>query len=234
MDLSIRSILRILSFVSNYYQPLQIESSENKNKELFVVLTVPHAKCISTVEHSCDFLAEKAANVLKSEFEKLGIKVHVEIGDLNRTFCDLNRYRCTKTGLREVRKTGFRKRIRSVIRENRSDYRVVVFDVHSFPKRPGVWSENYDVYTLFDNKVAEDFARHFINILNRSVFDTTDKISAINIDGNNNDIMDEMLTIGIPCFLVEFNESLGKMERKLRFICENFSSGLLSFDFSSL
>lgn len=152
-----------------------------------ILLTVPHAYCdeLLIYGHYCDPIAEEMAKKISRK-----IPVDLEIGDIPRPVCDLNRIAC--------RITDFRRRISRKIKNFD-----LILDIHSYPSD----SE----YGPWDITILEDRQPN-LNLTSYSLYKYLQSFG-INVGliyGKDNDIIDEANEKGVDAFLIEFNESLSE------------------------
>lgn len=154
-----------------------------------ILLTVPHAVCTNELiqQHFCDPIAEKMAVTLYQKLSKRNF-VDLEVGNVPRPSCDLNRRTCRGTAFR-----------REISRKMRSFD--IVLDIHSYPNdsQYGPW----DIVILEDRPFNENLSSVSLYEYLRSF--------GVNVGlllGKDNDITDECSEKGVDAFLIEFNESL--------------------------
>ncbi len=95
-----------------------------------IVITVPHAKCdpkSPREDHSCDFAAPDGAQLLNAHLKKRGKLPTLLIGNINRTYLDLNRPAAANTA--------FHRTIAAKLAPGG-----VYVDMHSFPTE-GYWDQ---------------------------------------------------------------------------------------------
>lgn len=211
--------------------PIHVHTKVKKTVE--VVLTVPHNTCIDNsklskltfdesfekskkIVHMCDFIAASAAKLIKKFLGLLNTTVF--IGKVYRDRCercDLNRFN---------RKTGFRPKLTKYLKKNRAKKKLFVLDVHSFPpnmeRRKMEKLKDLDCFVLDDSNPIKNYSTEFVKFMIKN------KVKTKVIKGSNNDIMDESRELGIPSFLLEFNEKLFKDENRLIFICKKVAEWL--------
>jgi len=194
-------------------------------KPVYIILTVPHAKCYK--DKDCDKTAEKVARILRKKLKNVSLIV----GDKNRNVeCDLNRYEFCHIERKQTRKTDFRIKIRKEIEQKKNkDYRILVLDIHSYTEKKLKWTrkqvpkeiyvlDNYYGYNFYKVRKFSYIVHHFSSFMNADVYPGKLK---------HNDIMDEMNELNIDNFLIEFNENLTKP--KIHEITSNISNWVKSY-----
>jgi len=155
----------------------------SNNKELFIILTVPHAECVEYIEHTCDYTALSNAQNLSNILDSHNIKYILLIGDINRQESDLNR--------KESRKTKFHEELTLLLEEKRINHSVILLDIHS-----GNFGSQ-SLVILKSKKFRElellDLIQNFTN-------------ASIHVGSEENYIMEKALSYKIPALLIEFNE----------------------------
>jgi len=160
---------------------------------MYLILTTPHSFCPAI---NCDETSLFSARLI-ARYLKIPHKIFE--GDVPRQECDLNRIQC--------RNTSYRKDIKELALRKRGN--VFVLDVHSFVDPFGAWGVPGDMeIVIIDDRFTHDKA------LDLATFLEDDGINATHIQGANNDIQDEMHSLNIDSFLIEFSDLLSDSRRK--------------------
>ncbi len=182
-------------------------NTANNNKKILIIITIPHAKCpnVQNRLHLCDFSAKANGEKLYSLLQNAknpSILSEIIIGDIPRNVCDLNRFECRNN-------TVFRKRIRTIINENKKNKNIFLIDMHSYPNQDS-FGKNADVVLLYKNK--DGFSNHAVNLWNFLGRNTKESgIKIILIKGKDNDIIYEAQNIlSTKSILIEFYEKLSE------------------------
>lgn len=138
-----------------------------------------------------------AETIVKQSFNKVPISVFV--GQVGVTHCDLNRVTCRKL-------SGFRETL--IQNANEIGCAKLILDIHTFP--PSTVSLNsYDPYEMAivvegDYKASGDYAKRLLATLDKQ------QVNATIVQGVKTGEHDAFQRIGVPCVLLEFNESMTK------------------------
>ncbi len=118
--------------------------------------------------------------------------------DTPRSECDLNRSGCRDHPFR----VALRKRVAQSPRVG------IVVDVHSFDRRTPTFSP-HELVVLDDAPRGGTFPTPYVASYARFVAQS--KVDVVVIRGAGNDIVQEMRGLGVPAFLLEFNEGLSQV-----------------------
>ena len=161
-----------------------------------VILTVPHAKCLSNPplkSHLCDTAAPKAADEMLNVFKILKIPVALHKATTNRVISDMNRPESRESSWRQA-----------IISAQKNVQVKLVLDVHSFNvNREPPWDDlDLGIMTLGPPQQWHvDMIKHF------NAYYPQYRVK--HIEGSYlNDIMFVADQMGLPTALLEFSESL--------------------------
>jgi hypothetical protein len=169
-----------------------------------VIVTVPHAVCLNRLARDCDRVAEKAARHLVSVLKETGKNVELFVGDVYRARGDLNRRPTRST-------TKFRRQVSEAI-NNASKIQssggvLLLLDVHSFPDSE-TWGfdrdRSFELVVLDLMPGSDRWRESLVKRLRREYGVDVGYV----VGSQENDIMLEARTAGLPAILLEFNESL--------------------------
>ena len=207
------------------------EEDGEEEPEQEILLTVPHAKCVSTTRRDCDRLARTAATYLHSF---LLPRSRLLVGDVLRSQGDLNRV--------ETRNTLYRRHVRNILLSKTKGLGVAaaaVLDIHSFPyidsfPSPDSWLEdtiNDKIRLLLNGPpelvILDNIPAHTPWILKLVRFLHQNNVRVDYLPGARfNDIVAESRKLGIPAVLIEFYEGLSipRLVTITRLIASFFSS----------
>lgn len=158
---------------------MSIEDSETS-----IILTVPHAMCLTKNDKKCDKTAKKQATSLyeflldnkESKVTDTPYYIHktsegldLLITRTHRSNCDLNRPNCAE------RNPKFLKKLEEIVEAKRGK-NYIILDIHSFP--PGsIYDRNIDnqlvilyprgrkLYALFMKEVLEEYKNYNIKLI---------------------------------------------------------------------
>lgn len=213
---------------------------------MFVLISCPHVMCEpKTVEYLCDKTGWISGKTLYENLTKIGKKynnfdIKLLPADIYRKDLDLNRYVS-----RNSKKSDYRRRLRETVENYRNKgWRCFVFDMHSYP--PEYFTTNYghvlketgelDMYFLDDTKwyypndpkktsfLMESLSTHLnINNIKSKVFEGETRLTNRII---HNDIMDEMMEIGVEVVLCEMKNTISsELRNKIMEIMTNWIHG---------
>jgi hypothetical protein len=178
---------------------------QNSKEKMNVLVTVPHAVCVSKVYRDCDRLAEQAGRQLATH-----LRAQLLVGDVYRANVDLNRY-----GARSI---GFRVKVRKALADTHVN---LLLDVHSFPN-----SETWRLYERPDIVVLDNvpMSKHWLKFV-QALAKSTD-LNVAHLPGGENDIVEEARAMGVRAILIEFREGLSaeQLERATKSISDYFKS----------
>ena len=155
----------------------------SKDIGLFVILTVPHSKCINEKGHNCDITALKNAENLSRRLNKEEIENKILIGDINRYTSDLNR--------KESRNTEFHKVLDGLIENIKDKCNIILLDIHS---------GDFGKYSFVILKSKSFFELELLNIIQNE----TNAVVFVGAEANY--IIEKVQKQRIPALLLEFNE----------------------------
>lgn len=157
-----------------------------------VVLSVPHAVCVQrkrTNEYPCDEISAAFAIVLQKKLQDRAIVTYLQLGNIDRNTCDLNRIEC--------RATPFRLQLTELMKQP-----VFVLDIHSFLS----YSKEGHLHAyVIQNAPAAHYTYEFVNAIH-SV--TGQQIPIFTAQQGANDIISQAQELGRPALLLELNEQL--------------------------
>jgi len=190
--------------LSDLYPTRYFQKNTKLGKDNHVIISIPHEYCSvneSIHRHLCDKAAPYVAAVIERKLDRCdNIKTKTFNGTVYRRRCDLNRKES------RVYSCGFRPEMTNYTKKLLMNPKSNVFciDIHSYPKKYKKWSENLDLYILDDDPAIKPYTKLFVKYMKEHGV----KCSAVPGKIGENDIMVEMRSMGVDCFLIEFNEQI--------------------------
>jgi hypothetical protein len=173
-----------------------------------LILTVPHSVCditSSNKNHTCDFLAPKAAHKIHELWRQIfpDTKIFLLYGDINRRLTDLNRQQETMPRFHQKLQNIFTKTLAS---------RVLLWDIHSFPYGSfGKTSSKEEPWLVILYRKKYSWIKLLVSTLQKKGY----PCKAVQGHRSNYIIQTAHQHYNIPSILLEFNENLSDTQLHL-------------------
>jgi predicted N-formylglutamate amidohydrolase len=189
-----------------------------KNSNLFIIVTVPHASGCDEFDfnpHPCDYYATKMAREIANASRSAGLDLEGPlVATIPRSTSDMNR--------KESRNSPFRKHIIDVIKQKIAEKKNVwVIDTHSFPSdyKYNTKQKNVD-FVVLDTRDSGNSTPYVVELINYMT-SSPNEIVIEDVRGSDstgqqtNDIMDTSRKLLAKSFLIETREQISDSIMKI-------------------